>query len=117
MALNVNGLVAYPPPGHPEANQRGKEWPRLKAAELAERVGLRTAVHGYIDVTDEGENLVCKLGLRTVPTHVMVDASGHLVSVIGGKQLPGELAVEALLANADDDGGGAAKGRLCPVAP
>ena len=53
-------------------------WPRLKAAEQAARVGLRTAVHVYIDVTDNGENLVCKLGLQTVPTHVLVDSSGQV---------------------------------------
>ena len=116
VALNVNGLVAYPPAGHPEADRRGKAWPRRKAAELAERVGLRTAVHAYIDVTDNGENLVCKLGLRTVPTHVLVDSSGQLVSVLGGKQLPSGPAVEALVANADGEGGGAAKACLCPVA-
>ena len=82
VAVNVNGLVAYPPAWHPEANLRGKGWPRLKAAEQAERAGMRSVVHAYIDVTDKGENLVCKLGLQTVPTHVLVDSSGHLVSVL-----------------------------------
>jgi len=56
----------------------GPRWPRLKATELAERVGLRTPVHAYIDVTDKGENLVSKLGLQTVPTHVLVDKSGQV---------------------------------------
>ena len=53
-------------------------WPRLKAAEQAERSGLRTVAHAYIDVTDKGENLVCKLGLQTVPTHVLVNSSGQV---------------------------------------
>jgi hypothetical protein len=35
-------------------------------------------VHAYIDVTDKGENLVSKLGLQTVPTHVLVDKSGQV---------------------------------------
>jgi hypothetical protein len=104
MALCVNGLVAYPPAGHPEADRRGKEWPQLKAAELAERVGLRTVVHAYIDVTDEGENLVGKLGLQTVPTHVLVDSSGQLVSVLARTQLPDASTVEVLVTNADGDG-------------
>ena len=99
MAVCVNGLVAYPPTGHAEADTRGKGWPRRKAAELAERVGLRTPVHTYIDVTDAGENLVCKLGLRTVPTHALVDSSGQLVSVLARGQLPNGQAVEALVGN------------------
>ena len=66
------------------------------AAELAERVGLRTPVHAYVDVTDKGENLVSKLGLQTVPTHVLVDSSGKLVSVLARKQFPNRQAVEAL---------------------
>ena len=118
VAVCVNGLVAYPPAGHREADQRGKGWPRLKAAELAERVGLRTVVHAYIDVTDKGENLVCKLGLQTVPTHVLVDPSGQLVSVLARKQLPNGPAVEALVANADvnrgDDGPELRFGPACP---
>lgn len=77
----------------------------MKAAELAERVGLRTGVHAYIDVTDQGETLVCKLGLQTVPTHVLVDSSGKLVSVLGRKQLPDGPTVEALVTSA---GGGSA---------
>jgi hypothetical protein len=68
------------------------------AAELAERVGLRTPVHAYVDVTDKGENLVSKLGLQTVPTHVLVDSSGKLVSVLARKQFPNRQAVEALVA-------------------
>ena len=75
-------------------------WSRLKAAELAERCGLRTPVHAYIDVTDNGENLVCKLGLQTVPTHVLVDTSGQLVWVLARKQLPDGPMVEALVADA-----------------
>ena len=35
-------------------------------------------MHAYIDVTDKGENLVGKLGLQTVPTHVLVDKSGQV---------------------------------------
>ena len=101
MAVNVNGLVAYPPMHHPEAHQRGQKWPRLKAAELAERVGMRTPVHAYIDVTDRGENLVGRLGLQTVPTHVLVDPSGQLVSVLARKQFPDGPTVEALLNNGD----------------
>ena len=71
------------------------------AAESAERTGLRSAVHAYIDVTDKGENLVGKLGLQTVPTHVLVDSSGNLVSVLGRKQLPNGGTVETLVFNAD----------------
>ena len=100
MALCVNGLVANPPAGHPEAGRRGRDWPRQKAAELAERVGLRTAVHAYIDVTDNGENLVGTLGLQTVPTHVLVSETGQLVSVLARKQLPDGPAVEALVTSA-----------------
>ena len=77
------------------------------AAELAERVGLRTPVHAYVDVTDKGENLVSKLGLQTVPTHVMVDSSGKLVSVLARKQFPNRQAVEALVATScerDEEG-------------
>lgn len=70
------------------------------AAELAERVGLCTAVHAYIDVTDKGENLVGKLGLQTVPTHVLVDSSGQLVSVLARKQLPDGPTVKALAGSA-----------------
>ena len=77
------------------------------AAELAERVGLRTAVHAYIDVVDKGETLVGQLGLRTVPTHVLVGASGQLVSVLARKQLPDGPMVEALVANASASGGSA----------
>ena len=101
VAVCVNGLVAYPPARHPEANRRGRGWPRFMAAESAERTGLRTAVHAYIDVTDKGENLVGKLGLQTVPTHVLVDSSGNLVSVLGRKQLPNGGTAEALVFNAD----------------
>ena len=36
----------------------------MMAAELAERVGLRTAVHAYIDVVDKGETLVGQLGFE-----------------------------------------------------
>jgi hypothetical protein len=100
VAVCVNGLVAYPPAWHPEADRRGKRWSRLKAAELAKRVGLRTAVHTYIDVTDNGENLVGKLGLQTVPTHVLVDSSGQLVSVLARNQLPRGPTIEALGINA-----------------
>ena len=107
VALCVNGLVAYPPAWHPEAKQRGKEWPRLKAAELAERVGLRTPVHAYIDVSDNGDNLVCTLGLQTVPTHVLVDSAGQLVSVLARKQLPNASTVEALMSKAHGDAGSA----------
>ena len=39
---------------------------------------MRTVLHAYIDVTDKGENLVCHLGLQTVPTHVLVDSSGQV---------------------------------------
>ena len=77
------------------------------AAELAERVGLRTPVHAYVDVTDKGENLVSKLGLQTVPTHVLVDSSGKLVSVLARKQFPNRQAVEALVATScerDEEG-------------
>ena len=35
VALCVNGLVAYPPAGHPEAGRRGREWPRMMAAASA----------------------------------------------------------------------------------
>ena len=73
----------------------------MMAAELAKRVGLSTAVHAYIDVTDQGENLVRKLGLQTVPTHVLVGRSGELVSVLARKQLPDGPAVEALVASID----------------
>ena len=97
VAVCVNGLVAYPPAGHPEAGRRGKEWPRLKGTESAERNGMHTPVHAYIDVTDNGENLVGKLGLQTVPTHVLVDSSGQLMSVLARKQLPNGPTVEALL--------------------
>ena len=105
MALCVNGLVAYPPAGHPEAGLRGQEWPRQKAAELAERVGLRTPVHAYIDVADNGENLVGTLGLRTVPTHVLVNNTGQLVSVLARKQFPDGPTVEALVTHATGGGG------------
>ena len=71
----------------------------MMAAELADRVGLCSPVHAYIDVTDAGENLVCKLGLRTVPTHVLVDPSGSIVSVLARKQLPNGRTVEALVGN------------------
>jgi len=98
VAVCVNGLVAYPPAWHPEADRRGKGWPRLKAAEQAERVGMRTPVHAYIDVTDNGENLVGKLGLQTVPTHVLVDSDGQLVSVLARNQHPDGQTVEALMA-------------------
>ena len=77
------------------------------AAELADRVGLRTPVHAYVDVTDKGENLVSKLGLQTVPTHVLVDSSGKLVSVLARKQFPNRQAVEALVATScerDEEG-------------
>ena len=74
------------------------------AAELADRVGLVTPVHAYIDVTDKGENLVGKLGLQTVPTHVLVDASGQLLSVLARKKLPNASTVEALMALVDGDG-------------
>ena len=77
------------------------------AAELAERVGLRTPVHAYVDVTDKGENLVSKLGLQTVPTHVLMDSSGKLVSVLARKQFPNRQAVEALVATScerDEEG-------------
>ena len=77
------------------------------AAELAERVGMRTPVHAYVDVTDKGENLVGKLGLQTVPTHVLVDSSGKLVSVLARKQFPNGQAVEALVATScerDEEG-------------
>lgn len=77
------------------------------ATELAERVGLRTPVHAYVDVTDKGENLVSKLGLQTVPTHVLVDSSGKLVSVLARKQFPNRQAVEALVATScerDEEG-------------
>ena len=97
VSICVNGLVAYPPAGHPEANRRGKKWPRQKAAELADRTGMRTPVHAYIDVTDSGENLVGKLGLSTVPTHVLVDSSGQLVSVLARGKLPDARHVEALV--------------------
>ena len=100
MALNVNGLVAFPPAEHPETDQRGREWPRLKAAEMAERVGLRNALHTYIDVTDNGKNLVDTLGLHTVPTHLLVDRKGKLVSVLRKKQFPDESTVDALVTNA-----------------
>jgi len=72
------------------------------ANELAGRTGLglesrsSVVVHGYVDVTDRGENLVGRLGLQTVPTHVLVDASGRLVSVLARKQFPNESTVEAL---------------------
>ena len=79
----------------------------MMAAELAERVGLRTAVHAYIDVVDKGDTLVGQLGLRTVPTHVLVGASGQLVSVLARKQLPDGPMVEALVANASANGGSA----------
>ena len=97
VAVNVNGLVAYPPAWHPEAKLRGKGWPRMMATEQAERVGMRTPMHAYIDVTDKGENLVGKLGLQTVPIHVLVDSSGQLVSVLAKKQLPDRRTVEALM--------------------
>jgi hypothetical protein len=77
------------------------------AAELAERVGMRTVVHAYIDVTDKGENLVGKLGLKTVPTHVLVSSTGQLVSTLHGKQLPDGPTVEALAAYTDSDGSSA----------
>ena len=65
------------------------------------RVGLRTPVHAYIDVKDDGENLVGKLGLQTVPTHVLVDSSGQLISVLARKQLPDDTTVSALMALVD----------------
>ena len=57
--------------------------------------------------TDKGENLVSKLGLQTVPTHVLVDSSGKLVSVLARKQFPNRQAVEALVATScerDEEG-------------
>lgn len=109
MAVCVNGLVAYPPARHPEAKRRGKEWPRRMAKDLAERVGLRTPLHAYIDVTDDGENMVGRLGLQTVPTHVLVDSSGKLLSVLARKHLPDDATVSALMASAvDGDGGSSA---------
>lgn len=84
------------------------------ANELAERTGLglglesrsSAVVHGYVDVTDRGENLVGRLGLQTVPTHVLVDASGRLVSVLARKQFPNGRTLEALTG-----------GRFCMPAP
>ena len=112
VAVCVNGLVAYPPAWHPEADLRGEGWPRHMAAELAERVGMRTPVHAYVDVTDKGENLVGKLGLQTVPTHVLVDSSGKLVSVLARKQFPNGQAVEALVATScERDGAGKEAGK------
>ena len=64
---------------------------------MAKRVGLRDALHTYIDVTDNGKNLVGTLGLHTVPTHVLVDPNGKLVSVLRKKQFPDESTVEALV--------------------
>jgi hypothetical protein len=57
-------------------------------------------MHAYINVTDNGENLVGTLGLQTVPTHVLVDKTGKLLSVLRKKQLPDGSTVEALVANA-----------------
>ena len=104
VALCVNGLVAYPPAWHPQFGKRGRDWPRHMANELAAQTGLGLAsrgrssvvVHGYVDVTDQGENLVGRLGLQTVPTHVLVDAAGRLVSVLARKQFPNGGTVEAL---------------------
>ena len=48
-----------------------------------------------------------KLGLQTVPTHVLVDSSGKLVSVLARKQFPNRQAVEALVATScerDEEG-------------
>ena len=109
----MNGLVAHPPPWHPDAARRGRTWPRRKAAELATATGLVTPTHAYIDVTDGGENLVKKLGLRTVPTHALVDPAGGLVSVLARKQLPDGPAVEALVAR---DPSGRGHGNCFPVA-
>ena len=57
---------------------------------------MHTVVHAYIDVTDKGENLVGKLGLQTVPTHVLVDSSGQLMSVLARKN-PNGATVDALI--------------------
>ena len=62
-------------------------------------------VHAYIDVADMGEKLVGQLGLQTVPTHVLVDAGGKVVSVLARKQLPDGPMVEALAAGATGGGG------------
>jgi hypothetical protein len=64
-------------------------------------------VHAYIDVSDNGDNLVCTLGLQTVPTHVLVDSAGQLVSVLARKQLPNASTVEALMSKAHGDAGSA----------
>lgn len=96
-AVNVNGLVAHPPAWHPEARRRGKGWPALKAAEQATRVGMCTPVHTFVDVEDGGARLVRELGLRTVPTHALVDAAGELVAVLRKKELPDGRMVEALM--------------------
>jgi len=69
------------------------------AKELAERTGLGSSdvvVHAYVDVKDQGENLVGKLGLSTVPTHVLVDSFGRLLSVLARKQFPDERTMETL---------------------
>ena len=97
MALNVNALVAYPPAWHPEADSRGKGWPQMMARAQAQRAGMRTPVHAWIDVNDRGDNLVRRLGLSTVPTHALVGASGQLLCTLGRKQLPRRAMVEALL--------------------
>jgi len=104
--------VAYPPPGHPQAGRRGQSWPRVMAMDIADRTGLglsttssstntsnnkKNVVHAYVDVKDQGENLVGILGLQTVPTHVLVDSDGKVVSVLARKQFPNGRTVESLI--------------------
>jgi len=96
-AVNVNGLVAHPPAWHPEARRRGKAWPPRKATEQAARVGMSTPTHAFVDVEDGGGRLVRELGLRTVPTHALVDAAGELVAVLRKKELPDGRMVEDLM--------------------
>lgn len=51
----------------------------MMAAELDDRVGgMEHVSHLVVDVTDDGSLLVDKLGLCTVPTHVLVDSSGKV---------------------------------------
>lgn len=104
-AVNVNGLVAHPPAGHAEAGRRGRKWPPRKAAEQADRAGMRTPAHAYVDVEDGGKRIVRELGLRTVPTHALVDERGRLVRVLAKKQLPDGKMVEALARGAKEEGG------------
>lgn len=96
-AVCVNGLVADPPPWHPEAGLRGAGWPRAMAAELEDCVGgMGSLNHMYLEVDDGGDHIVGSLGLCTVPTHVLVGPTGEVVTVLKRGQLPTSNTVEWL---------------------